>query len=222
MLQYNTMRFATDELSFDKRALLTTQTPFDTAGQNFITGFDITGAEPVGSERKFLFRVDEVLYRFASGTLETVERDITFDNVRTYGNTAAELLEVTDVADWVGKKVYPIIALYSPDDAAVMPSVKLGLKVKSSSDIYEQNVETPAITLTSSNDAIPHIVEIQTDTATTGNGAVLVTARVQNNGEWGEYVPTQTLRDTDATAIQFKIRYTLCIGKVGNSISVFS
>ena len=220
MLQYNTMRYGTDEFAFNKQSLLISKLPLDTTGQTSIEGFTISGAQPTDTDRRILFRVDDGLYKFNGQTPELVSGDETFSTVFDNGNTVDELLAVTDIPSWLDKKIYPLIALYAPTDAAVMPSIKLALKVRSSTDIYEKSVETQEISLTSTGDAIPRIVEIQTVTNTTGNGAVQITARVQNNGEWGNYVPTSSLKDVDATAIQFKIRYTVSIIGGGDSARV--
>ncbi|MBR4641562.1 MAG: hypothetical protein IKO74_02430 [Selenomonadaceae bacterium] len=209
MLQYNTMRYGTDELSFKKSSLLTPKTPFNTAGQNHVDGFEISGAEPAGSQRKILFKVDGALYKFSDGNPVTVGGSADFDNVIANGNTPAELAEISGVPSWVDKNIYPIIALYSPSDALALPTIKLGLKVRSSTDVYEKTVETAEFELAGTGDATPRIINIEVTNKTTGHGAINVTARTKVNGEWGDFIAYQSLKETEADAIQFRIRYTV-------------
>ena len=211
MLQFNTMRFGTDELSFDKTSLLTAKTPFNTAGQTYVDGFEISGAEPSGSQRKLLFRVDDNLYKFVEGNPVTVGGAADFDNVLENGNTVNELSAVTSVQSWVDKKIYPLIALYSPGEALAFPTIKLDLKVRASTDVYEKTVETAEYELSGTAGSVPRIVSVDVTSSTTGRGAVNVMARVKNGEEWGNYVAYQSLKDTEAQAIQFRIRYTVSV-----------
>lgn len=209
MLQYNTMRFGTDEMSFSKQALLISKAPFDATGETSITGFELEGGQPDGSTRKVLFKVDNALYKFSGDELTAVSGSEDIETVLNEGNTVDELASVSDIPDWVGKKIYPLIALTSPADANTFPSLKIGLKVMSSSDVYEKITETSEIQLTNSEGERPRISDVQVTGTTTGNASYTVTARVKNNDAWGEYIPVQNVRDVDADAIRFRIRYNV-------------
>ena len=217
MLTFNTMRFGTDELIFNKQALLIAKTPFDAGGQTFVEGFVIEGAEPTGSMRRIIFKVDDSLYKFVNGVPTAFDGDADIDNVLTNGNTVAEIGAVDDIPDWVGKKIFPIVALHSPADATVMPSIKMSLKVRSATDVYEKTTETAEIDLTANDTAIPRIVDIEATTQTTGRGVANITARVKKDGNWSDWTAIQAVKDMDATAIQFKIRYT--VGVIGGADS---
>lgn len=217
MLTFNTMRFGTDELEFHKQALLVSKIPFDTNGQTSVEGFVIEGAEPSGTMRRILFKVDDVLYKFVDGTLTALDGEPTLEYVLENGNTVAEVGAVDDIPDWVDKKIFPIVALYSPADATIMPAIKMSLKVRSANDVYEKTSETAEIDLTADTGAVPRIVDIEADTVTTGRGVVNITARVKNDGNWSDWTAIQAVKDMDATAIQFKIRYT--VGVIGSSDS---
>ena len=208
MLQYNTMRYATDGFSFNKQALLVSKVPFDATEQTNVDGFSVEGLQPAGSARKVMFLVDGQLTRFVDGAPTPATGEVTLDNVLTNGNTAAELLSITDVPAFVGKKIYPVIAMYSPVDAAVIPSIKLGMKVRSANDVYEMNAESAEVALTS-GDETPTIADVQAVTTTTGGGNVTVTARVKLNNVWSDWLSLQAVKNRDAQAIQFKMHYTV-------------
>lgn len=210
MLQYNTMRFATDELSIgDKQGMLISKVPLDTTGQDFVDGFSVAGAQPTGSVVRILFKVDDKIFKFSGQNPVEVSGDVTIENILDNGNTIAELAAVTNIPAWVNKKIYPIIALTSPADAQVMPAAKIGVKVRTVTDVYEKVTETAEINLTGADNATPRIIDIDTVTQTSGRGVVNITARTFNGEFWSDYRAIQSVKDIDATAIQFKIRYTV-------------
>lgn len=209
MLNSNTMRFATDEFSFSRQGLLVSKVALDTTGFTDIGTFTIAGAEPSGSIRRFAFKVNDTLYKIASGNLQTLSGSADYDNIIANGNVASDINGVTLNANLLNKKIYPIIALYSPADASVMPSAKISLSVSNSNDVYEQTVETAELELTDSEDVMPRISEVIVDSTTTGYAVVNVTARIYGENGWGEYMAVQSVKDVDARAIQFQIRYTV-------------
>jgi len=217
MLTFNTMRYGTDGFAFKKDALLVAKLPLDAGGQTSVEGFIIEGAEPTGSMRRILFKVDDKLYKFSGTNLVEVTGDVTTDFVLENGNTVAELGALDDIPAWVGKKIYPIVALYSTADATIMPSIKMSLKVRSATDVYEKTSDTAEIDLAKDSGATPRIVDVETFTSTTGRGVVNITARVKQAGYWTDFMAVQAVKDIDAEAIQFRIRYT--VGTIGGSDS---
>ena len=217
MLQFNTMRFGTDTFSTGKQSLLTAKKPLDTSGQTSVEGFVIEGAQPSGTNRRFVFKVDDKLYKFSGSNVVEYTGANTVDGILSGGNTATEVNAVTNIPAWVGKKIYPIIALDAPGNAAALPTAKISLKVRSATDVYEKTTETAEIDLTANDTAIPRIVDIEATTQTTGRGVVNITARVKNDGNWSDWTAIQAVKDMDATAIQFKIRYT--VGVIGSTDS---
>lgn len=202
MLHSNTMRYATDEFAFNKSSLLTSKVPFDIAGQTSIDGFTIKGAEPSGTSRRFMFKVDDKLWIFSES--EPTEHTGTgdFEDVIENGNTAADLETVTSVPAWVGKKIYPIIALYAPIDGNT-PIVRLGLKVTTDGEIYEKIVDSAEIKFGRSSQIITAIA----DTATAGTGTVSVTVRLKSGDGWSDFLSLNAAEGKIADTVQFRARY---------------
>lgn len=209
MLIANTMRFGTDEFSFSRRALLTSKVPLDTANQTSVEGFTITGAQPTDTSRRVLFRVDDKLYKFSDGQLVEHNGDASFDDTIANGNTVDELLAVTSIPQWIGKKIYPIIALEAPVDAMSLPTIKLALKVRSATDLYDKNVETAEYELgTGKSDSMPRIADIVANTTCTGFATCSVTCSMRDNsGNWSNYVTLAETKNKECTAVKFKINY---------------
>lgn len=137
MLTYNTMRFGTDEFTpYIKWALLDSQDlALDLTDYNFIERFNIAGAEPEGTQRRFMFRVDNVVYTFEGQNLVVYEGDLTVNDVLEYGNTAAQVEAVRNFRTWGGKRIYPIIALYTEVEDA--PSVKLTVNAVTGDEVLD-------------------------------------------------------------------------------------
>lgn len=211
MLISNTMRFGTDEFAFNRQSLLTSKVALDTTDKTAVGAFTIDGLEPEGCTRRFLFKVDNTLYKFDGQDRVEYTGGTDFDSVIANGNTAAEVTAVTDNTAWAGKKIYPIIALFAPSDAVVMPTAKISLIASSSSETFTKTVESAEYDLNAGSDSLPKIVDVAASTTITGNATVAVTARVKLNDEWSDFVALSDLKDREATAIQFRATYTVTV-----------
>ena len=218
--------FGSDMFSLSRQALLISNKAFDTSGQTSVEGFVISGTEPADTTRRFVFRVDGKLYKFSGQQLTEYFGSGEVYDILVGGNTAAELASVNNIPDWLGKKIYPLIALEAPIDAPVMPSAKISLKVRCSSDTYQKVVESATYTLAAADGAIPTIAEINADTSTIGNASIDVAVRLLGaDGKWSEYMSLVDARNRDAVQVQFRFVYKVTtltgsdIAKV-NSISL--
>ena len=206
MLQNNTMRYGTDRFSFRKRALLTTQKPWNTAGSTDVEGFEISGVQPADSQRKLLFQVDGKTYKFNGTTLVEYTKEINVDNVLADGNTVAELNAISAVPEWVGKEIYPIIALDCAPDAAIIPAIKIALKTRCNADQFSKEEESAEYTLAAEAGNKPRIIEIVPNITVTGRGTCNVTVSLKNEGEWSAYMSVTDAKNQEAEAIKYKAR----------------
>ena len=161
MLNNSTMRFGSDNFSFSKSAMLTAKQPLDASTQTAVEGINISGTEPANTSRRFIFKIDDALFYFVNNNLAAYPYDGELADVLQYGNTAAQLTALNDIPAFVGKKIYPIIALYSPADISTFPTAAISLKVRTSTEVYEKNVESAEYELASAGGATPRIAEIQ-------------------------------------------------------------
>ena len=206
MLQYNTMRFGTDIFSTNKQALLTSKKPLDTSGQTNVEGFVIEGAQPAGTVRRFIFKVDDKLYKIANKAVVAYTGAETVDDILTLGSTADEVTAMTSIPAWLNKKIYPIIALEAPATAPAFPTAKISLKVRSATDVYENTVESAEVDLASAG-GTPRIVEISSQVSCTGQATVNIQVRLKTAEGWSEYMALSAAKDKDASSVQFKIKY---------------
>ena len=207
MLQYNTMRYGTDGFLTNKQALLTAKKPLDTSGQTSVEGFIVEGVQPTGTKRRFIFKVDDQLYKFAGNEIVAYTGAGNLDDILNLGNTSDEVVAVTDIPAWLGKKIYPIVALEAPAAAPVFPTAKMFLKVRCATDTYETTVESSEIDLAATEGATPRIVEVSATSACTGQGSADVQIRLKNGDDWTDYMPIVNAKDRDAQSVQFKITY---------------
>ena len=204
---FNTMQAGTDSFEFRRRALLKSKTPLDFKYETSITGFNISGTEPEGCNRRVIFSVDDQLYRFGNSGLDLYEDRGELEDILEGGNTAAELLAVTNIPDWAGKKVYPIIALDAPADSPVMPRIKISCNVNSFNDVYMKSIFSPVYDLKCNGAA--KIVNIVSSITTNGNAVANVYARIFNpfNQSWTDYDYLPNFTNKFATQIQFRVDY---------------
>jgi len=231
MLQYNTMRFGTDTFTVTgsddpvigaRQALLVSNESLDATNATTATSITITGNEPAGTSRRFMFKIDGKVYRFVNGALTEYTGAINVSNVLANGNTAAELTTLSNITGFANKQVYPIIALES--QGSNEPTAKIALNVSSAAEIkYIQKISA-AYTLTAPSGVIPKITEVAASTTCTGNGSVDVSARIQAvNGTWSEYTTLAELANQDAIAIQFKtIHRVVTVGTDTANINSFT
>lgn len=210
MLRNNPMRFGSDDFIFSRQGLLVAKMPFDTTDQTSVTGFNISGAQPVGTARRIIFRIGDDLYKFVDGNLTAYDGAGEFDDVIAGGNTVDELLALTDIPAFVGKKIYPIIALEAPADAVALPTIKMSLNAAAGTDIYNKPVETPVYELAAADDGTPRIADIVADIAATGTATCTVEVRIRDSsGSWSDYVPLAEAKNQEGTAVQFRITYAV-------------
>ena len=207
MLETNTMQRGSDVFEFRRRALLKTTEPLDFTGETQVSGFSIYGTEPAGTSRRIIFEVEDKLWYFTNDGLTQYPSYGEINDILKYGNTVAELLEVEGIAKWIGKKVYPIIALDAPRDAVVMPKIKIGLKVNCFNDEYTREEFSPIYELKHTENPA-RIVDATYNKANVGYAKSEVLIRLRDKfGDWGDWLEMAAAEGKEATAVQYKAIY---------------
>ena len=195
------------EVVFNKQALLVSKTALNCANKSEVNGIVITGAEPSGTKRRFLWKFDDKVYKLNSaGNASELTGDLTAAYVLKNGNPASGLNALTSVPAFVGKKIFPIIALQAPSNADEFPTAAVELKTKTSTDTLTDTKESIVYELTQGE--TPTISEITADTTIKGNASVDIKVRLQNaNESWTDYMTLANAADKEALAVQFKFVY---------------
>jgi len=114
-------------------------------------------------------------------------------------------LQVTDISTWCGKLIYPVIALESEAGASVYPTIKLGIKSKSFTDIFQKSDLSPIIQLGN----LSKLSAINfTKSVTGGGGANLQVSLLQDN-TWSDFMPTSDAVGQNCSAVQLKALLTV-------------
>ena len=238
MISSNNMRFATDIFGlttadtgqddtpeiivpFNKTALLISKQPLDCSNKSAVTGISISGLEPANTKRRFMFNYDGKNYKYSSGSWNEYTGSITADNVLKDGNTAAQISALTSVPAFVGKKIYPIIALSAQSDAEDFPTAKLSLQTQVASETLTKIFESIQYDLVT-DDSTPRIVEISADVETTGGGSATLQVRLRNGSTWTSYMTLANAADKEAQGVQFKITYKVTTAGGADSVKVKS
>lgn len=190
MLAYNTMRFGTDEfLPFVRKALLVATTPINLTKLNRIDQFTIQGIQPEGSDRRFMFKADNKIYKFSGQELVEYTGTVTVDNVLKNGNTAAQVEAVKNNKTLASKNIYPIIALYS--ETQDIPSAKIVVtasnvqevldSVEAHNDIVFKDLDT--------DEKVPcKILDFAWDVETQGDAEAGFKVKLFQNDAWTDWL----------------------------------
>lgn len=193
-------------VAFTKKALLVSKTAWDCTAKSEVNQIVISGAIPSGSIR-YMFKIDNKYWTFSGSTLTEFTGTFNVDNVLKSGNTGAQLTALSNITSFVGKKIYPIIALSAPSDSEDMPRCKMSLKVKVPSDTLTDTVESIVYELTDDETALPRISDVTYDATLTGAASVTVQIRTRKSGTWSAYMALANAIDRECDAVQFKITY---------------
>ena len=208
-----------------RTALFRDNAPLSCANATDISGFEIEGTEPTGTDRRVLFsyfgdNAGAEYFKLAvagdgTATVQPVAtQNITPESVLAEGNTVSDLLAVKSIPEWAGQIVYPVVALSAPETQSAVPTLKLGIVTESSTAVYEHYEESAVMELATED---VDIISVQADTTVTGNGSITVEARVLKNATWGEYTNLNAIKNIKAAAIQFRARYV--VGKLDGTDS---
>ena len=200
------LNFGENPFQFRKRALLKTKHFWDFTNFTSVKTFQIAGTEPPETSRRIIFQIDDKLYRFVNNILDEYVWRGEIDDILKYGNTVGELLDLTDIPAFVGKKVFPIIALDAPSDAPVFPKINISVKVSSYNDVYTAYEFSPVYKL-SENSKIVSVIERKDER---GNATAVSTCRIKKlSGEWCDWVYISEVQNQICSEIQFRTQFVL-------------
>lgn len=187
-----------------KRGICISKSPINLLDKTSITGITTEGIQPANTTRHVAFKVDDVWKKLtiASGGAATLTdlatQNITAASLISEGNTAAELANVTSVPGFVGKLVYPAIALYVSEEATAMPT--FGLKVNTITDRNKNSITSPVYHI---SDTEITITDIMVNKKIVGNAGINIFASIKNSNGWSFYTDIDNIINKKATDIKF-------------------
>lgn len=193
-----------------------------------VTGFVVNGANyNLNSEQvkcRFIFKLSTgKFYRIKrvdkgngviKGKLKLFSHDLSTEanmlkNILKYGNSVADIQDLTTIPGFVGHTVSPFYALRAPSDTTAVPSIRLDLKTKKYEAVTQDEVVSETYQLTSSG-ATTTITNISLGYTAVNNGSVI--AKVQlfdkdgNGSGWQDF---QYAFDKEAVSVQFQFTYNV-------------
>ncbi len=209
MIERNTMQRGNDAFQFRRQALLKTTEGWDLTRETSCTGFSISTTQPADSNIRIIFEIDDKLYYFTNDGISQYRWHGELADILQNGNTVAELLAVEGIVQWVGKIIYPIIALDAPRDAEVMPKIKLGLNVNCFNDEYTRDYLSPVYELKHADNPA-RITAATYDKSLNGNATANSLIRLRDiNGNWSDWFDYADSIGKEACAVQFKNHYVV-------------
>lgn len=209
---YTSMQAMFSDLGrYEASGLLTSKTPVNLLDKTSVSGFTVKGIEPANTKRRVAFKVEDKWNKLsAEGALTPLAtQEITADSVLEEGNTVAELEAITTTTGLAGKLVYPAVALYADPEAEVMPTfgMTVNAEIDTTVNVYSYTGYSQEYSLSAGEDV--QVVNVVAETETTGEGNVVVTARLKQGGEWTDYMALSDTAMKQASALQLKAVYTV-------------
>ena len=225
MLNYNTMRFLTDSFNpFIKQALLVSSEPVDLSDFNRLDQITVLGSQPEGSKRRFLFKMNNAVYKFDGQNLVEYTGTVNLDNVLDDGNTAAQIEAVRSNRQLVGQKIYPIIALYS--EGQDTPSAKLSFQATNAVEELDFNKEHSPMYFHDEN-VDPSggrvdgtILGFGWDVDTNGDAQAGFKVQLLQNGDWTNYLTLTEAKGQTARGVRAKWYYHVDAANATNSVKI--
>ena len=229
MLTYNTMRFGTDTFTADneggsigtRQALLIAAEALDATDASAVNNFVISGSQPSGTDRRIMFNIDNKVYRFVSGTLTEYSGSVSIDNVLANGNTVEQLSALSNITAFVGKEIFPIIAIKSGNSSS--PTIKLGLNITNATEKKSKSFTSAKFNMPQSSNTTYKIVSINPNLETVGDGHITFTARFKDlsTDAWSAYsAPANLAGVSSAAQLQFKAACSVV--NVGSDLAAIS
>ncbi|MEG0431050.1 MAG: hypothetical protein RR536_05685 [Anaerovoracaceae bacterium] len=204
------MRYGFDTFSFRKQGLIESKVFFNCNNITNVEGFNITGVQPNGCDRRLVFKIDNKWYKLigtGNGTLQELPtQDINIESVLIEGNTVDELTAITSIPDFLNKSVYTAIALDAPPDAEVMPSIAIELKIRNNQDQFQKEEFSAEYKLA---DTDVNVVTVTSDNSLTGQANASIMVSLKQSGTWGGWSSPLLIKDQKASDIKFKATYTV-------------
>lgn len=198
-------------MQYFRQGILTSKTPVNLLNKTSVSGFTVKGIEPANTKRRVAFKVEDKWNKLsAEGALTPLAtQEITADSVLEEGNTVAELEAITATTGLAGKLIYPAVALYADPEAEVMPTfgMTVNAEIDTTVNVYSYTGYSQEYSLSAGEDV--QVVNVVAETETTGEGNVVVTARLKQGGEWTDYMALSDTAMKQASALQLKAVYTV-------------
>ena len=212
--------------TYSKKGLLIAKEPINLLDKTSINGITFEGIEPANTSRHIVFKVDDTWNKLTGdGNLEPLTtQDIDKDSVIAEGNTIAEVEALTDIPAFVGKLIYPAIALYASEKAEVMPTfgMTVNAEIDTTVDVYTKTAYSQEFVLHNKRDVL--VKSISVDSNTKGNGKITLKARYATFDEtasteegagltekWSDYVDLLSVINVKCHKLQIKADYQVSI-----------
>ena len=216
--------------SYTRMAMFRDNAPLSCENVTSVDGFQIEGTQPTNTDRRIIFSYsdasnpDSKYYKLVvtagvAALLEVLNgSELNTENILKEGNTVEELESVTSIPDWVGKTIYPIVALSAPEEQSAVPTIKISVKTTNNTAQYEKTEDSPIYVLAENN--VDVISISSADIEKTGNGSAVLQVRFRDNNTWGNFMDIKNAVNIKASAVQFRAKYAVSTLSGADSVKV--
>lgn len=216
-LQDNLFRVV-DQLSQQTYSVILSKsgTGIDCREASSITGFSITESQPSGTEIRVAFSDGATWFSLntSGGAVKISAVDPTYEQLRAYGNTTAQLKALTSVPAFVGKMIRVAVALTTNDVKNVKPTLKIGVKANALRTSTELIEYSPVYDLGGN----ASVGEITFSQSVSGGASVTVAGKLfREDGSESDWLSPDDIRGAYGSALQLRCVYTVTAAGTGSA-----
>ena len=205
----------------DRTAFIQSKAPMSFAGVTSVNGFTISGVQPENTDRRVVFSFGEeggyfkLSHNDGAAYISALSAsELTVEAVLSEGNTVSELEAITSIPDFVGKNVYPAVALKVEAGASSFPTLKIAIRTSTETAQTTKVEESAIYELADENVTV---ISGNYTANITGSATVKVDVRFKTSGTWGDWRDLKDVSGLSAQAAQFRATYT--VGSTDGSAS---
>lgn len=217
-LPKNDFCYMLDNIFFSLQGLIVAKQPMNFTGANESANILFAGQEPAETKLRVLWRIGSgkwgklVTQNGVTTFAEIQANTPTVNDVLNNGNTIPEIQTPKNIPPFIGKLVYPAIALYAPS-GSVLPTLHIwGNYVNNTQQFtyteYSQEYNLAENTYEGDAKNIT-IIDIVANEGNTGAGKSDISVALYKDGKWTDYMNPLSAHMQQASMIKFKIVYTV-------------
>lgn len=207
--QQNNIRYCIDTLNLRVQGVLISDTyAFDLSSSNNIDNISLSYSQPSGTEIFLLFAVNDLWGRFSNNNfvhVDTNTDEFSFDTIKTYGNTPADINKNTNFQALAGNRVRVAAALAADNPSNAVPRIKISAVCRNTSQTLHFSKLSSVFNL---DDA--QIISILPNSSTKGSGKTALFAQITDkNNLRSDWLPSNNFLGKNAKSIQLRADYSV-------------
>lgn len=212
----NPIRYCIDNLSdYSQGVLISDSFAFDLSEVKNISALNLDYSQPSDTQIFLLFNINNIWGTLSSNGFNQIEQqNISFDTLKNYGNTPAQIKSLSNFSALAGNRVRIAVGLASSNPSNAVPKIKISASCSNSSQVLNFSKLSSLYDLDNSQ-----IISASNTPSVSGSGSVNVLAQITyKDGNVSTWQNVNNFIGQYASKIQFRADYS--VSDLSSSASV--